>query len=480
MHPKKTAAELEQIRVATSLAANDLLSYTRLCDGGYNASKVHRYIARKLTSVADGSCRRLIINMPPRHGKSRLTTIELPTWMLGKDPKKKIVLASYSGNLAKRHSRSSRDRMHEPIYQAVFPNTSLDPLDKGAEEWSTTAGGIYKGVGIEGSLTGHGADLLIIDDPFKDHLEAHSKTTREAVWNWFLSVAYTRLSPTGAIVIIMTRWHTDDLVGRLMDPKRAAEIKEAGLQDEEKWEVVNFPAMAKHDHDELGRKEGEALYPEAYPTNRLKAIRQVLGSYLWAALYEGVPIPLGGNYINGGNFVIVNPDQVPVGLQWMRYWDLATDEKASADFTAGVAGALGPTPGVKDGPRDCLWLKMMIFGQWLWPKARTRIVEVATQERILVGVEAVSGFKTAYQNLREVLPNDIASQDYGVDRDKLTRALPWIAMTEVKKVILVAGDWNMPFKVQCESFPGGSNDDMVDCVSGVHKMLTSGRKVFVA
>lgn len=483
----------QKVKVAAALARANLLSYAQLCDRNYIISKFFGLVAEKLAQVARGETLRLILNFPPRHGKSRLTTVELPTWMLAQDPTRKIVLTSYSNNLASKHSKESRARLiGNATFRAMFPKTEINPRDAGADEWSTTAGGIYKATGIGGSLTGHGADLLIVDDPFKDFEEAHSPTMRDKVWDWFLSTAYTRLSPSGAIVIIMTRWHQDDLIGRILDPKRMQELKDSGVEKNEQWDILNLPALA-HENDPIGRAVGEPLFPERFPPERLRAIRLVMGSYLWAALYDGNPIPKGGNYVNGEHFLIANPDQVPVGLSWRRFWDLATSSKSDSDFTAGAKGAFGPAPGAPDDwaqkpleyPKEYFYIRDMIYGQWLWPHAREKIKTTAELEKILVGVEAVSGFKTAFANLREVVSPEISLQDFGADRDKLTRALPWIAMAEAPegkkhgKVVLVAGDWIPAFKQQVEAFPTGANDDLVDSVSGVYTMLKSGRMIYV-
>lgn len=450
------------------IAKNDLMFYARLCDPHYIASHVHYRIAEALKRVAEGKCKRLILNMPPRHGKSRLVAVELPTHYLGNNPKKHIVLTSYGSDLCYKHSREARARLMQPYYQTIF-DTRLDPSDRSAMDWSTNAGGHYKAVGIGGSLTGHGADLLIVDDPFKDHEEAHSPTMREKVWDWFLSVAYTRLSPEGAIVIIHTRWHVDDLTGRLLDPQRREQMEDAGAKDE-KWEVLNFPALALDNKDPLGRKVGQALFPEKFNEDRLKAIKATSGSYLWSSLYEGNPVPKGGNYIDSTNFQIEDDFPKDQPMKWFRFWDLAASEKESSDFTCGIAGALDK--------KGHLWLRDMRRGQWLWPKSRQEIVQTAMVEKdlhrrvLVVGVEAVGGFQTAYANLREVFPPDLVLMEIGADKDKLTRALPWIALTERKMVHLVKGDWILPFFAECEAFPSGAHDDMVDAVSGVYSMLT--------
>jgi len=439
-------------------ARNDLLFYTQACNPNYIASKFHVFLAKKLQQVAAGKIKRLIINTPPRHGKSQMVSVEFPTWLLGNHPEKKIVLSSYAQDLSMSHSKMSRARMQSEEYQAIF-DTRIADGEAAANEWKTARGGMYKAVGVGGGLTGRGADCLLIDDPTKDFQEAHSATIRENVWNWFWSVAYTRLHPGAAVVILMTRWHTDDLVGRLLEPER---IKAMEVSDEEsRWEVINLPAMSHGDGDVLGRPHGEALFPERYPVDRLKSIKASVGSYVWSALYDGNPVVRGGNYIPVGNLQIV--DAAPDGLRWVRFWDLATSEKKTSDHTSSIAAAFGP-----DG---MLYLRDWIDGQWEWPVARSRIKQTAELERIPIGVEAVAGFKTAFANLIEVLPPYITCREYGADKDKLTRALPWIAMVDRSKVSLVRAEWNMDFIMQAEQFPAGKLDDGVDSVSGCWQML---------
>lgn len=455
-------------------ARSSLIAYASLCDRRYKPSRVHRFIASKLEQVASGKIRRLILNMPPQHGKSRLCSAEFPSWLLGRDPSVKFANASYSADLPVRNSRETRERMRSPEYQGLF-DTRLASDNAGAESWMVRGGGGYRAVGVGGALTGHSVDVMVIDDPFKDYAEAHSPTVRERVWDWFTSTVFTRLSPNGSCVVIMTRWHPGDLAGRLMDPSRKAELADAGV-DSEGWELIKLPGIAK-ENDPLGRKPGEALFPEKYNVGRLKAIQAVLGSYKYGALYDQEPVAKGGNYVNMGAFRIVDPAQVPTGLRWVRFWDVAATEareasKADPDYTAGVKGAIGPS--------GELYLADMVTGQWKWPQSRERIRAIGESERILIGFESVSGFKTAFDNLVEVMPSGIKVDCIGVDADKLTRALPWIALAEAGKVNLVRGPWNLPFMAEAEAFPIGAHDDMVDAVSGVYKMLAGGRRIFLA
>ena len=449
----------EQYLAFAKAAREDLLFYAQVCNPKYTPSSTgfHEFLAGKLQAVADGRIKRLVVSVAPRHGKSQLCSIEFPTWLLGRYPDKKIVVASYAQSLSLEMSKQARSRMESPEYRSVF-QTGIAEGDAAAHEWKSSGGGMYKAVGVGGGLTGRGADVLIVDDAHKDFQDAHSATVRENVWNWFWSTAYTRLHPGGVVIIIMTRWHRDDLVGRLLDPERQKNL--AADDPDSRWEYVNLPALAG-DRDPLGRKAGEALFPERYPKQVLESIKSNTASYIWSAMYGGEPVVKGGNYIPVGKLNIV--DAAPDGLRWVRYWDLATSDKASSDHTASIAGAYGP-----DGT---LYLRDAVDGQWVWPDARGRIRMMAEIERIPIGVEAVGGFKTAFANLLEVMPSNILCREYGADRDKLTRALPWIALADRGKVALVRGEWNMDFIMQAESFPSGANDDLVDAVSGVVIML---------
>lgn len=409
----------------------------------------------------------------PTHN-SRCASIELPTYMLGQNPKAKIVLSSYSKNRAEKNSRDARARMDDPLYHALFPFTKLSSERAAAEEWETTEGGGVKAVGVGSALTGFSADLIVVDDYLKDFSEAHSPTIRETVWNWFLSVAYTRLSKTGAIVIIATRWHADDLIGRLIDPVRQKHLRDDGFPDEE-WEVVNLPALAE-ENDLIGRKMGEALFPERYDEANLRAKKAVMAHYIWTALYRGDPVIKGGNYIKVENFQVI--DRSPDELFWVRAWDLAASEDTKNDYTAGIAGALGPHPDDPEGKKDkVLYLRGMVRGQWEWPIARDRMLLTTKAEKIVVGVEANGLAIGLYQNLMEDMPPTVRCERHQAEKDKLTRALEWIALVDRKMVFLVFGDWIVDFIAECAAFNAGKHDDQVDAVSLVHLMLTKTRPI---
>ena len=220
----------------------------------------------------------------PTHN-SELATIKFPGWCLGKYPDLPVIVSSYSADLANDFGLKTRDLMNEPNYQAVF-DTRLRADVKAKSKWLTQKGGGYTATGVGGAITGRGFKIGIIDDPLKNREEANSEVYREKIWNWYLSTFYTRQDGVGAIIVIMTRWHLNDLVGRLREQQKEAEKK--GLKNYDKWEAIRFPAIAEKDGHY--RKAGEALWPDRFSIDALDGIRNTLGVFEFSALYQQQPI----------------------------------------------------------------------------------------------------------------------------------------------------------------------------------------------
>ncbi len=234
------------------------------------------FLYKALHRITTGKCKRLIITMPPRHGKSETVTVRYAAWRLERDPKLNIILGSYNQKLANRFSRRIRAIVEERI--------PLAKDKRSADEWETNVRGGVKAVGVGAGITGFGGSLVIIDDPVKNRAQAESRTMRDNVWDWFNDDIYTRLEPGASIILIQTRWHEDDLAGRLL--KQSADGGEA-------WEKVDLPALAE-DGDPLGRPIGKALWPERYSAEALEAIRRQQGTYSFSALYQQQPVPSDG------------------------------------------------------------------------------------------------------------------------------------------------------------------------------------------
>lgn len=270
-------------------AKNNLIDFSIATDDNYRDTWFHESLAKILQSaiekVENGEDVRIIITTPPRHGKSELSTKKFPAWGLGKHPNWPFFVASYSSDLAVDFGQGTRDIMQSAAYQRIF-DARLRPDARAKGKWLTKEGGGYSAAGVGGAFTGKGFKVGIIDDPFKNRDEAESKNIRDSRWDWYRSTFYTRQEGNTAIIVIATRWHTDDLIGRLLAKQKEDEAE--GLEIYDKWTVVEFPSIAIKDED--FRVKGEALWPEKFPLEKLKKTEIALGPYEFAALYQCDPI----------------------------------------------------------------------------------------------------------------------------------------------------------------------------------------------
>lgn len=411
----------------------------------------------------------LAFQLPPRHSKSQTISRLLPAWLFGDNPTRRVIASSYGQDLANKMSQDVQKIMMCEAYGRIFPETRV-PVT--ARRGSTAKRNVskfdlidhrggYMGRGVGGGITGHGGDIIIIDDPVKDREQAESETYRNKVWDWYTSVLRTRLMPGGCIFLLMTRWHEDDLLGRIL--KQSKENPDA-----DQWKVISFPAIAEddnpHKHSLDKRKEGEALWPDQYPVNVLKRIKATVGTYDWNALFQQRPSPPGGHIIKREWFQIT--DKPPADLRWVRFYDPAVSEKEQADYTASVSGAVDAYGN--------LYLRSMIRGRWSWPKLRQLIIRVAKIEQCHIGVEVNATQKGLFDDLaaqKEMRYSPLTG--YTSVKSKLVRALPWITRAEMGKVFLVNGPWVEDFIDECVKFTGNDDehDDQVDAVSGVWTML---------
>jgi predicted phage terminase large subunit-like protein len=284
LSPQEAAREVLSRRQARA----GLIPFTEYTLPTYEAAGHHQLIAGRLEAVERGEITRLMIFMPPRHGKSELASRRFPAWFMGRNPKTEVIAASYNSDIAADFGRDVRAIVASEEYRAIFPHITLRVDSKAADRWHTSDGGAYRAAGVGTAMTGRGADLLLIDDPVKDREEADSELRRDRVWDWYRSTAYTRLSPNGRVVVIQTRWHEDDLSGRLLEQMRA---------DGDQWEVLELPAILS---------TGKALWPERYPLERLQAIKATVGQREWSALFQQRPQPDAGGFFQ---------------REWLKTWD---------------------------------------------------------------------------------------------------------------------------------------------------------------
>lgn len=311
--PQQAAQELLRRRAARK----NLLAFTEYTNHQYIAADHHRQICEKLEAVERGEIDRLMIFMPPRHGKSELASKRFPAWYIGRNPDKQIITASYGADLATDFGREVRNIVSSLEYQNLF-ETRLKDDSKAANRWNTQQGGVYIATGVGGSVIGRGAHVALIDDPVKDRADADSETIRDKIYNWYRGTLYHRLMPGGAIVLIQTRWHEDDLAGRLL------EMQEKGEGDN--WEILDLPAI---------NEDGEALWPEWFDKDRLERIKVAMGPRDWQALFQQNPTPDDGTYFKREwfNWYTENPDNMTTYMAG----DFAVTE-GDGDFTEiGVA-----------------------------------------------------------------------------------------------------------------------------------------------
>lgn len=397
-------------------------------------------VREHLEAVARGECRRLMVFLPPRHGKSSIATIRFPVWRLERSPTLRVIVGCYNQDLAKKFTRDARR-----IARDRFPLGEVDQ----AQEWETAAGGSMRAAGVGVGITGHGGDLIVIDDPVKSREEAESRAYRDGVWDWYTNDLYPRQEPGAAIVLMMTRWHTDDLAGRILKSGEASE-----------WTVIHLPALAL-ENDQLGRAPGEALCPERYSVADLERIRRAQsteseqGEYAFQALYQGMPTPREGAFFKVDQFDYV--DAAPPGLRKVRAWD-----------EGATAGGGDPSAGVRmEGPdgSGVYYVVHVERGRWDPSERDKRQRKTADADGREVKVRGQQEPGSAGKSRADAFVRLLAGYSVTVlpaTGDKATRADPFASQVNAGKVRLVRGTWNAEYVEELRTFPLGAHDDQVD------------------
>ncbi len=476
LDPVKTRLQLEAVADAEDLfeativerelatrqfARRRLIACVIRFNPDYLAGWVHKDICARLErfmlAVEEGRNPRLMLQMPPRHGKSTLASIEFPSFVLGHHPNWEVIVTSYAETLALDFSRAVRARLRDPEYQVLFPNTKMDPENQNAKGWKTRRKGGFLPAGVEGPITGKGAHILIIDDPIKNSQEADSELKRSGILKWYASTAYTRLAPGGGVLIIQTRWHLDDLSGRL-----ESDMAEG---NGDVFEVVRYPAVAVE--DEKWRKKGDPLHQARYSHAQLKMIKKAVGLRTWAALYQQNPVPEQGAQFQESMFQYYQPAELPDLLTKVSAWDLAIGQKEVNDKTVGFT-----------------WGKDIVGDYWF--------------------VDCRHGHFEPFEIVEEIGDNYIKHNPYtvGIESDKVSMALgplldtliedrelyglhvtelrPMIEGNKVKRARTLQGlmrqgkvhipyadtaDWVEEFVTELLQFPYGRRDDHVDAAA---------------
>jgi len=467
--PLPVAEAVKKELATRELARRHFLPFVTRFTPDYHAGWVHREIAHELEQFMQAVERResprLMIFMPPRAGKSQLTSKSYPAWVLGHHPEWEFMLTSYSGALANRFSREVRGIMRDQRYHALF-DTRLDPDTQSVELWQTTDGGGLLAAGVGGPITGSGAHILLIDDPVKNRDEADSAQVRQVTKDWYSSTAYTRLAPGGGILIIQTRWHTDDLSGWL--------LREMEQNDGEHWRVISYPAIALQ--DEKHRKEGEALHPERYDELALARIRKAVGERDWWALYQQKPVSDEGAYFTRDMFSFYTQQELEAKRREMNHfvaWDLAIGQTQANDYSVGLVAAVDR--------EENLWIVGHQRGRWDSSELVERIIDLHVKHKAeLTGLE----HGQIHMTIRPFLDRRVAERREWTmryeplktgKRDKVARARSIQGMLRLGKVRLPRPEdapWVQDFINECLHFPVGTNDDQVDAFAWLGLMIS--------
>lgn len=437
-------AEFDGIGVDRKRPRQPLLAWAKRAmaqSQGVKPARHHELLLSHLSVVAEGGCDRLLVLMPPGSAKSTYASQVFPAWWFHRHPASSVIAASHTGELASHFGRAVRNLAAE---HGEWLGYGLKKDNHAAHRFETTGRGAYFATGLGGAITGRRADLVLIDDPVKSHLEAESAQHRDAAWNWYRSELLPRLKPGGRVVMIMTRWHADDIGGRV-------------LASADGWRVLRLPALAEAD-DPLGRKAGVPLWPEWEDQAALERKRAALGERGWAALYQQRPIEHATALFRVARVALV--ESVPGDVRWVRAWDLAASEGREADFTVGVK--LG-----RDGNGRFFVGDVMRFKGGPHEVAQT-IVAVARADGGAVPVSLpqdpgqAGKVQVAWLTAQLAGFRVSASPETGA---KLIRAQPVAAQVAAGNFAALRAEWNAAFLAELEEFPQGRRDDQVDALS---------------
>lgn len=449
------------------LARAHVLGWTALNFPGYIVGRHHALIAKYLMMVEAGLIDRLMIFMPPRMGKTMLVSESFVPWYLGRNPTREVISSTYSFERAGDTGRKVRNQLDSQVFRACFPQCVLSPDSKGQNKLSTLQGGNYYSVGVNGALTGRGGHLFLIDDPVKNRKEAMSETYQRQMRDWFSSVAYTRLAPQNAIILIMTRWAYNDLAGWLLEEK-----------GHENWVVLKLPAIATEDDDLIGRQMGDPLWPERFPLEFLERTRRTILPRDWSALYQQEPAQESGAMVDLSDFKRYSWNEwfrfknsvrtgdlhdPPFGIKKIVCsWDTAFKEQEINDPSACTVWGVTKN-------KNC-YLLFMFVKRMEFPELKKAVIQIHSdcKKYGLGPVPVLIEDKASGQSLIQVLQKESSIPIIKIkpDANKVIRFDESSDMISGGKVYLPEhAPWLAKFESQITRFPMDKEDDIVDSTS---------------
>jgi predicted phage terminase large subunit-like protein len=423
---------------------NEFLMFVKSVWPDFIEGKHHIKYAEQLQKVADGTLKRLIVNMPPRHTKSEFASYLFPAWFVGRNPKAKIMQTTHNAELAFRFGRKMKNLIDSSEYRKVFPEVKLAADSKAAGRWDVSGGGEYFAAGVGGSITGRGADLLIIDDPHSEQ-DALSDTALDSAYEWYTSGPRQRLQPGGSIVIVMTRWSTKDLTERLLRNQSEP------LADQ--WEVIEFPAILP---------SGNSLWPEYWTPEVLNQTKASLTEAKWQAQYQQNPTSEEGALIKREWWQRWQKEDIPDLMHIIQSYDTAYSKKESADYSAITTwGVFKP---VEHEPPSMILLDAQ-KGRWDFPELkRVALKQYKYWEPETTIIEAKASGMPLTHELRQIgIPVINFTPSKG--NDKHTRVNACSTLFESGKVWAPKKRWAEEVIEECAAFPYGDHDDYVDTVT---------------
>lgn len=457
-----TAEQLREELIQRELARRSLKDFTLRTYPGYLNAKHQDLLNEKLQQVENfittngaSGIGRLLVTMPPRHGKSEKVSVRFPSWFLGRNPDKRVIIASYGAELAEEWSQKVRNLMESDEYAGIFGDRSIltKPVIVDKEQRKVQAWGLknYRGglvaAGVGGAITGRGAHLFVIDDPIKDREEADSETIRRKIKDWYTSVVRTRIEKGGAIIVMMTRWHEDDLIGWLLSTQP------------EKWTLLNLPAIA--DEGDPFRLPGQALWPEMYDLKDLTEKKEDIGRRDWTSLYQQQPTGDDGDVFMKDWFLYGKMPMRDDISKAFQVWDTALTEKKEGDYSSCCTFFV---------TRDGLYLADVFRGHLGLPQLKEMMKMKWSQwndyfriSRIFVENKG-SGISVMQSLKKEThLPLVPVEPESELGKSKRARAEAAAGYLQAGRVTFKGGaPWLSDFENELLRFPRGKNDDMVD------------------
>ena len=444
---KKLKLELRLAQIMKNeKCQNDFLIFVKTVWPDFIAGRHHKIIAEKLERVARGELKRLIINMAPRHTKSEFASYLFPAWMMGRNPKMKIIQATHTTELAVNFGRKTKNLIESDDYKDVFPGVKLAADSKASGRWDTSSGGMYYAVGVGSNLAGRGGDLIIIDDPHSEQT-AMSNNGFDDAWDWYTGGPRQRLQPGGSIVLVQTRWSEKDMTGQLM--RAQAKDKSA-----DQWEVVELPAIFE---------DGTSCWPEYWSLEDLTAVKASIPPSKWNAQYQQNPTGEENAIIKREWWNLWDQDKVPQLEYIIQSYDTAFSKKETADFSAITTwGVFYPNEG-GSGPN--LILLDSKKGRWDFPELKQEALDnYKFWEPDTVIIEAKASGTPLTQELRNMgIPVVNFTPSRG--NDKVMRAHSIAPLFEAGMVWAPDEMWAEELIEEVAAFPNGEHDDLVDSMT---------------